>query len=829
MSAAATRAATRGLHVGGSPAWPALDVTAYDRGPLRPEERVALAALRAAGGYRRLRGAPARALHAQLARLIAPLDAAARVVGLRPPVRAGRLHGLVLEGMARTDLAFWAWSDAAWATAIHRVPGLGALDPPGADAAADVAADAVARIVQARAPCCAAAYLLCDRRPWSVRVPGGPREVPLVAVARVAFGRAHFDAVARRVTDALAGIGYARRPRPRRDRPTRTPSVSGGLASTSVATALAAVLLDARTPHLEGLTLARVEALRDAPELTPSVRASLMALSQALHALGLWPAPLRPWHRGGRVEPSARLRAGIAPAWVALADRWLATTTVAPRTRDGWHGLMLRAGRWLAATHPDVCTADAWTTEIAAAYVAAVDRGRVGEYAARITGLAPGTLGQPLRPRTKDAMLTAVRILLTDARRWKWARLPHVEPSADLATPPAIARLIAPDPRDIATPVWLKLVWASLNVSDADVRAAGLRAHPALVRALAVLWTHGGLRSDEATRLAVGCVRDVPPDGWTPADVEALGELTASDVARLVCFLDVPHHKTGGPMPKPVGRCVGEALRAWERVRPAQPLAVDAKTGARVAFLFSERGRRVRRSYFNEILIPFLCARAGVPTSDVPGKPITSHRGRASISSWYFNTHAGMTLQDVSEWLGHRSLDATRAYTRRNPLVQATRFARVHQHSALAEVFLDPARVWPAGPDAPGAGALAGKPRVLYALGNDDYCANPFYATCPHRVVCPGCDFHVPAGSQEATALQAKGAYVRLLMEMPLNADERAAVAGDLAKQATLVGKLQRTPTPSGPTPEELAARPGRRLPVLTAPREPPVASTERR
>jgi hypothetical protein len=41
---------------------------------------------------------------------------------------------------------------------------------------------------------------------------------------------------------------------------------------------------------------------------------------------------------------------------------------------------MLRMGRWLAAEHPEVREPGQWTRELCAAWVAAVDRLRIGDY-----------------------------------------------------------------------------------------------------------------------------------------------------------------------------------------------------------------------------------------------------------------------------------------------------------------------------------------------------------------------------------------------------------------------------------------------------------------
>ena|SRR5437867_1031115 len=139
------------------------------------------------------------------------------------------------------------------------------------------------------------------------------------------------------------------------------------------------------------------------------------------------------------------------------------------------------------------------------------------------------------------------------------------------------------------------------------------------VRALAITWLFAGLRSDEIVRLRVGCAR------WQPR----------VDGARdQVCLLDVPAHKTGAPFTKPVDALVGQAIDAWEAVRPAQPPLLEPRTGELVAILFCLRAKRVARDYFNRVLIPVLCGKAGVPRADPRGR----------ITSWEPNDRRDISM-----------------------------------------------------------------------------------------------------------------------------------------------------------------------------------------
>ena len=88
-----------------------------------------------------------------------------------------------------------------------------------------------------------------------------------------------------------------------------------------------------------------------------------------------------------------------------------------------------------------------------------------------------------------------------------------------------------------------------------------------MIRALAMVWLFGGLRSDEISRLRVGAIR------WKEAAPEGGGSLPAR-----VCLLDVPVNKTSAAFVKPVDPMVGEAIEVWEKIRPQQPALQDRKT-----------------------------------------------------------------------------------------------------------------------------------------------------------------------------------------------------------------------------------------------------------
>ncbi len=482
-----------------------------------------------------------------------------------------------------------------------------------------------------------------------------------------------------------------------------------------------------------------------------------------------------------------------APEWVAWCRRWLATSALAPKTRQAYYHLQLKAGRWVTDTHPEATNLECWTRALAAAYVAAVDRMTVGQWASP-RWQPTGRVGKPLSAKAKTHHLAALSAFFRDAQEWGW--LPRrFDPQRCFAAPRTVQALIGPNPRVLADDVWAKLLWAGLNLTEADLaRSHGSREHyypVVMVRALAVVWLFAGLRSDEIRRLRVGCVR------WQREDVT----ITGTDAVLpkgAVCLLDVPTHKTGVAFTKPVDRAVGEAIAAWEQVRPAQPALVDSKTGEVVQALFAHRGARLGAGYLNTTLIPLLCRKAGVPDHDARGD-ITSHRARSTIASQLFNAREPMSLFELQAWLGHRWPASTQHYVQVSPTKLAKAYADAGyfgRNLRMVEVLLDR--------DAVTSGAAArGEPWRFYDLGHG-YCTYDFFDQCPHRMACAKCGFYRPKGSSQAQLLEAKANLLHLKQEIPLTEDECAAVEDGLEALERLCAQLADVPTPAGPTPRRL-------------------------
>lgn len=79
-------------------------------------------------------------------------------------------------------------------------------------------------------------------------------------------------------------------------------------------------------------------------------------------------------------------------------------STLTPGVRRSVRATLLKAGRWLEAEHPEAADPAAWTRQTCAAWVAAVDRMNVGDYAQR-TAAHNDRVGKPLQAPAKAAQL----------------------------------------------------------------------------------------------------------------------------------------------------------------------------------------------------------------------------------------------------------------------------------------------------------------------------------------------------------------------------------------------------------------------------------------
>ena len=403
--------------------------------------------------------------------------------------------------------------------------------------------------------------------------------------------------------------------------------------------------------------------------------------------------------------------------------------------------------------------------------------------------------GGQLLPRTKAHLIWSPRPFFNDLQEWEWIER-RFDPRRAFALPRSIKALIGPDPRVIADEVWAKLMWAGLNLTAEDLPlhanrgGTGTPWYPLeLVRAIAMLWLFAGLRDDEILRLRVGAIR------WqqqTDRDGERAGvsarRADEQDRDRV--------HQAGRPASSATRSSAGR------HVRPAQPEVhgpQDRRAGRHAALLTAARGsaRSTSTGCWSRCCAarPACRARTSAARSPAiaPGRrsppSSTTPRTRCRCSSCRrgSGTHRRSSTQHYARIT---PVTLTKAYT------DAGYFAR---NVRTIEVLLDRDAIT-------NGHAGNGGPFEFYDLGHG-YCSYSFFEQCPHRMACARCDFYLPKPSSEAQLLEAKDGLQRMLVQIPLTDDERAAVEGDQTAVDRLHRPAGRHANTGRPTPRQIPHR----------------------
>lgn len=392
----------------------------------------ALAELGAAGLRRVPHGPRHRAqLWDTLSGLVEPLDAARATLHHPDDARYRRASsdaaGLILVHCAQTGRSYWGFTAWEWARLC------------GASAEEFGQARALPTEIAVRPLLVALAHGL-----------GGFTDFQHLGtfnrlhLARLVYGTDAVSESLRRAGEVLDQWGY---------RATHTTSRWRG--------AFSQALLINRSPRLEDLTTGAFERLHAHPASAALHDPMLYPLQRVVTALGHCDPPVRPAHHAALVIQGAEAQ---STGWV---QRRHATSTLTPKVRAIIHVQLAKAGRWLAAEHPEITEPSQWTRQTCAAWVAAVDRLCVGDYVQcreRLTA----RVGAPLSAGTKAHILMASRIFFRDCQEWEW--LPRrFDPARALALPRSISAFIGTNPRVIADEVWTKLMWAGLNLTAADL------------------------------------------------------------------------------------------------------------------------------------------------------------------------------------------------------------------------------------------------------------------------------------------------------------------------------------------------------------------------
>jgi integrase len=717
-----------------------IDIQQYDRTPtLSPDERSALALVTKHGAYckRILQHSDAP----ELRRLLAPLLDLCRMLNAEQPATFQQINPFLME-MQRRQVSFWGWTEAEWIASIGLTR--------------EACQRRHGRVYPPRLELLAAAYLFGGFSNFSAFP---KHSISPVQLAHAIFGEPLITRIVEQIQPLFLTWGYAFNITYQR----------------SLRQALSLALLMRRSPQLDDLSAELLQTLYFQSPVE-HLQQAFKLLMRALAELGILEAQQAVLSRAAK-SPSQEDTEGIAPEWVDWCLRWRSTAVQhAELERHKTWLILLKVGRWLAATHPDITSPTQWTTTLAIEWLTVVTSLRVGDFCSTNERVHfCGQKGKPHRPHTQQGHIVAVRTFFFDLQDDPFNIPRTFDPSRALRTPKALVRLLEPDPRDIDPLPWARIVHAAHTLSEADFPDKCFYPLP-LVKAMALLWCYGALRVNEIRRLRVGCIR------WQREDI-IIAETGERLPKEATCSLTIPFDKGSPAFSKAISPVVGKAINEWEALRPQQPRLLDTKTHELVDFLFAYRGKQISPSYINEVLIPLLCDRAGMPSADERGT-FTSHRARATIATLLLNAPEGMTIWEMMQWLGHHNVNSTQRYVRQKQQRIAVAYTKAERNSLLIEALVETQ----ADPQ--------GNIRVYYVLGDDGLCSNPEWATCIYRLACRKCPFFI--AKEQAQQIRSQQRIKRFLEVVELTEEEKRAAQEDMQKIAENREQTGQFPSPDG-------------------------------
>lgn len=312
---------------------------------------------------------------------------------------------LILLRSVEHDRTVWAWSAEDWLALIG-------------SSASQFAANAPGWAGKTARPYLAAyAYLLSGFTEFD-RL-GRFQRLPL---AWRVFGKDPIDDAQQQVMHVLRGWGY---------------QIEDDV-DTRISPVLCQALLLNRSPMLHDLTTEAFHRIRQHLDMPERHLGALYAVQRAAAALGHCSSPPPP---NRRRMPAIE---GASTSWTEWVERWHTTSTLSPKVRNNHRSVLSKIGRWLAAEHPQITEPAQWTRQTCAAWVAAVNNLRVGDYVQQLAAHEKRA-GQQVAPHTKAGYLTATRVFFRDLQEWEW--IPRrFDPMRALSTPRTIHAMLGPDP-----------------------------------------------------------------------------------------------------------------------------------------------------------------------------------------------------------------------------------------------------------------------------------------------------------------------------------------------------------------------------------------------
>lgn len=635
----------------------------------------------------------------RLHRLIQPIKAALQYYGY-PKAGISSQYAcisLLLHEMSRRQTSLWAWNETIWVEIVGKTRE--------EFKSVHSAFEKVQHIsgVQYRHCVMACAYLLGEIQIYQLVTDYRP-----IIAAQNIFGGITVEKALDTLASESKRIGRS------------------NLRTLSVDTCSA--LLANRNPTLEQLTLSTLEKLYKTA-INSNLKTRYITLSEILYNIGIINNYL-PISVKNKIN-TIGINDSISDEWATIIQAWSDTTTYAGKALAQKRTAIAKAARWSTAKYPEASGPQHWTRSTAIAFVAAVVRMNKGQWLHPRTNSTPTRI-YPIKASYQEKLLDSVRTFFHDCHDYEWFPI-SFNPDRYLATPRGVSHRQRYNPRPIAPDYWAKLREAGLSLTEKDLPRLGTPSNNApsswyplaMIRAMAIVWLYTGLRSDEIHRLQVGCTRPA----WEEHERD-------SPLTSTICSLTVPKGKSGLSFSKPVPKLVGDMIELWEKSRPLVPKHWDYKKSEAVDFLFVWKGKQVKNSYLNQVIIPILCRKAGIPLEDVFGK-ITSHRARHTLAYELSNAPAPMADSDLQNWLGHLSATALRFYTGVNERELRNAYDMANQISADKRQLEQLKEPTTTSDDL----TPENESRSHVDLGHG-FCTYDFFAQCIQQTPCTNCVFY---------------------------------------------------------------------------------------
>jgi hypothetical protein len=340
---------------------------------LSKRERGALRRLADLGHFR----LPAKD-RAALNRLISPLEEASTNWGARDASASAR--NLVLTETHRQQRTCWAWDERTWV---------------------DLVCSGRSAAKRGRFELVAFGYLLGGHR----RLPHRVGIINLTQLADLVFGP---GAVAPAIEEVQARL--------------RARNFSEN--TLGVVNALVDLLLTCGSPHLGDVTEQQLNDLADEYRTDRRVRRQgLFKISRVLADNGIITAPLS--NNRNQFGPKPDTLATVPDPWLEWVQRWRTIATYEPATLRSMFSVLLVAGRWAAAKHPEALSPDQWTRDIAAEYIADTLQATVGQWGG--SNRTRVRYGEPMSVSGMANRIDSLRAFFCDLIEWEWIH-PRFDP-----------------------------------------------------------------------------------------------------------------------------------------------------------------------------------------------------------------------------------------------------------------------------------------------------------------------------------------------------------------------------------------------------------------